>query len=199
MDDGTRWVMLAAVIIVLIAGGASWLLQRRRSDVWGRFAKRHRLQFVRGADGVRVEGHWKGREFLLSAQHRGSDAEFVGMQPTRMELRPRITVPHSIIVTGVEPAIGHLAEKLGADLIEPQNSEWEPFTLVDEGDPAAAHAFLTPARRRALLELASASGAATTGLENGRVFWEDRLVINDPDVLEEIARRLHQTAIVLES
>ncbi len=175
-------------------------IRARRRTVWQQFARRHGLKLFGddNADPI-VVGTTHSRRLTVRRTDSGSDGDLVGLANVRLELAPREPPPPGLTVVNAGDSVGKVAHLIDDHVADPaalHHTDPDFHMLVREDDPArhGAARFLTPERRRALQDLADQAGTATVGIEDGALFWEDRVLTGDVDQLERWLSLLDHTA-----
>jgi hypothetical protein len=206
-DSLTLAIWIAAIGIIAGVVAAVVIAPRVRAtrhDTWRRFARRHRFSLHEDADGAdRIEGTMTGRRVIVRRTDVGSDAELVGLATVRIELMPRLPPPRGLTVVNAGEPVGRVAHLLDAHVADPVDvkSTDPEFHLVvrQSGSAPDALQFLTRKRRRALQDLADRADQASVGIQNEKLFWEDRDSPTGVEYLEQRLSLLQETAERLEA
>jgi hypothetical protein len=193
-SDIDTWAWLA-VSAALVAGAviASILLHRRRQHVWARLAQRHRLRVHRDGRGLRVEGKIDGRAFSLAQVDRGSDAGELGVVRTRMTIEVSSWPPGAVLESPFAAAPGALDHR--PDELATGDEAFDQAVILRSPESAAIREYLTPARRRALLELVD---SRPVSVANGAIAITERTMITELDRLEQHLEALRRAAQALD-
>lgn len=203
----TQAQLLAAVAAAIVILGGLFCavviaprIRAARRSVWERFARRHDLALFDDQDDEQIiSGVTHARRLTIRRTDHGSDGDLVGLANVRLELSPRNPPPKGLTVVNAGDSVGKVAHLIDDHVADPaalHESDPEFHMLVRQDGTAsdAAARFLTEERRRALQNLANEAGTATVGIEDGALFWEDRVLAGDVEQLERWLSLLNQTA-----
>ena len=192
------WIAAAAGLLALLALVGFWLARRRR-DVLRDFARRHGLEYADAESGPELRGQLHGRAFHLEIDPRSSDHAVAAAQETRMTTIVRGTVPEGLQVLGAKGLAGALQRRLEGEQVDVGDEAFEHAVLVKALDPAAARAWLTDRRKRALLRLVEATDPSLAGMWGSELYVEERTLSEDLERLESRAALLRDVAAELEA
>lgn len=203
----TQAQLLAVVVaVIVILGGLFCALviapriRAARQSVWERFARRHDLALFNDQDDEQmIAGVAHARRLTIRRTDQGSDGDLVGLANVRLELTPRDPPPKGLTVVNAGDSVGKVAHLIDDHVADPAalheaDPEFHMLVREDETATDAASRFLTEERRRALQDLAGEAGTATVGIEDGALFWEDRVLAGDLEQLERWLSLLNRTA-----
>jgi hypothetical protein len=173
----------------------TWLLKRRRRDVWRELARRHGLTFAERLDGPRVTGQTDGRRVDVFINDASSDRDVGGVEVVRIAVAVR-GVPRGMTAEGVPGLIGDLA-LLAENRIEFQPEDFNRDVLV-KGDEAEARSYWNERRKQAFLGLVRTAPCDQIVLREGTLAAELREIVSDRSQLEQLMHQLHHSASVLE-
>lgn len=181
-------VALTVALAVLVGGGflvgfilKGVALAERKGDALRRFAERHRLHYEKKGQHGEMRGDVDGREFLLHRKKVGDDTrvwaaelEVPGPLPEGLLFAPEM------VHAGWAKKLVH-GEDLGVGA-----REFDEAVIVQADEPPLLEAYLTPERRRAVLDLVEMEGK----LEEGRLVVFNPKGVADLRAMEEMLRRL---------
>lgn len=180
MDAWKIGLLIGIGLLLLLA--SLWLVHHRRST-WQRFARRKHLLYRETDTGPQAIGTIHGLPFTLAMAGDSSDTGALGVEEVRMAVQLPCQVPEGMSIhraSRMEQAVAEVT------VGEPFVSGDEPFDqqfMVETADPESARAYLTPARRKALLELAELPISCHAGLDGRELFLQDLEMVASLDRL----------------
>ena len=188
-------IVLIAICAIGVVAVITWLLKRRRRDVWRDLARRHGLTFAERSDGPRVTGRTDGRRVEVFINDASSDRDVGGVEVVRIAVGLR-GVPGGMTAEGVPGLIGDLAV-LAEKRIEFQPEEFNRDVLV-KGEEAAARDYWNEQRKQAFLDLVRTAPCDQIVLREGTLAAELREIVSDRRRLEQLMHQLLHSAALLE-
>jgi hypothetical protein len=188
MDAWKIALLIGIGLLLLVA--SLWLVHHRRST-WQRFARRKRLLYRETDAGPQAMGTVHGLPFTLAMAGDSSDTGALGVEEVRMSVELPCPVPEGVAIHRASRMEQVVAE---VTMGEPFVTDDEPFDqqfLVETPDAEAARAYLTPARRKALLELSELPISCHAGLEGQQLFLQDR------EMVASLNRLSHHFAVLM--
>lgn len=189
------------VILVLLAAlGAAAVLtvafNRRRRNVWQRFARRHGLTFREEDEEFLVAGSWQGQPLQLRVVRSGSDGDALGVQNERFST-PVENLPDGLKVESAPGALGSLRKSLEPDAVDVDDPELDEIAVVASASGVPPGNYLTADRKRAIEVLIQEVAPAFVELEDKSLRIEDRTMVSRIEKLEQRSRALVRCAEVL--
>lgn len=150
-------LIIAISILIFIVVFASLYFHSRRSAIWRRFARRHRLNFSETEGKPRVEGEVGNHRMRLFVSDFSSDTGMMGVEVTEMAVSLD-GLPRQIVI---EPTAGLLFNSLATNLEDRTlltgDDRFDSTFRMFGDDPAEVKSYLTPTRRDVLLRLADSN------------------------------------------
>jgi hypothetical protein len=188
-------VGLVTLIVAVAVIAITWMLKRRRRDVWRELARRRGLAFGDGDDGPRLSGQFAERTVEVSIDDFSSDRDLGGVEVVRIAVELE-RVPGGLTAEGIPGLIGDLSA-LGEQRIEFEPVPFQQNVLV-QGDEGPARAYWTAARQDAFVRLVDTLPCDQIELRDGRVIAELREIVSDRRRLEQIIDGLVNSASTLD-
>ncbi|MCA9109244.1 MAG: hypothetical protein KDA52_04800 [Planctomycetaceae bacterium] len=182
-------------IIGLIAV-TTWLLKRRRRDVWQRLASARNLQFSDHPDGPRVQGTAQGRVIEVTTDDHSSDRDVGGVEVVQISVGIH-GVPNSMTAEGTPGLIGNLTV-LAEERINFEQKEFSQDVLV-QGNENHARQYWTDQRIEAFLRIVRTALCDQVYIRDGQLTAVLREVVSDQERLEQLLDQLLEAAIVLDN
>jgi hypothetical protein len=189
-------ITLLVVAIVGVVAIATWLLNRRRRDVWRALARRHRLTFVEPPEGPRITGRIGGRSVEVVIQDAGSDRDVGGVEVIRMSLSLH-GVPIPMCAEGISGLIGDVTA-LAEERIEFEEEDFNRNVLIEADDEHRVRAYWTRPRQQAFLELMETAPCDQIAIRDGALSAELREIVSHRGQLEQLIDQLMTTASILD-
>lgn len=192
-----QFEQIALLILVIIAIGAmtTWMLRRRRRDVWQQLARTRGLTFSDPSDGPRIRGMIDERAVEVTTDDTSSDRDFGGVEVVRLSVSLQ-KVPIGMTAEGVPGLIGDLAV-LAEESVELEPEEFHRDVLI-RGDGNAARSYWTEHRKHVFLALVRTAPCDQVFIRDGRLTAEMREVVSDHHRLEQLLEQLLDAATVLD-
>ena len=186
-----------ALVLILLPAGivVTRALTARRRRVWQRFARRHGLQHDAREGALRFHGRIGGRDFELSTLREELTGGEMGVQQYELKLQLRSGIPPGLSVRKLEGVLGQVARAVEETSEATGDADFDQWFVVEAADEneQPGHG-LCAGHRESLRHLATASGSAEVGIEQGALFWRDREVISRVTELEGCLNELLQAA-----
>jgi len=191
MDPWKIGLFVGIGLLLLIA--SLWLVQHRRST-WQRFARRKRLLYRETDEGPQASGTIHGLPFILKMAGDSSDTGALGVEEVRMSVQLPCSAPEGVTINRAGRMEQVVAEVTMGEPFSTEDEQFDQQFIVETTDPEAARNYLTPARRKALLELAELPSSCHAGLEGSELFLQDREMVASLNRLSQHFRVLMRAA-----
>jgi len=186
--------LIVAAVVGLIAV-TTWLLNRRRRDVWGQLAINRGLIYSDRSDGPRLQGSLQGRSVAVTTDDASSDRDIGGVEVVRMTVSLQ-GIPTGMTAEGVPGLMGDLAA-LAEDRVDFEPEEFNRDVLI-QGDAQAARSYWTDPRKGVFLEMVRTAPCDQVYIRDGRLTAELREVVSDRQRLEQLLDQLLAAANILD-
>lgn len=196
MVSSPLFLALVLVGVIAIVVVVSFTLNRRRRDIWKRFAKQHGLSVVDNGDRLMLRGDMEGSPIEISIVDESSDAGTLGVQVLHIST-PIPNLPDGLEVESAPGLVGSLRKTLETDAADTGDENFDRLTVVKCDDESIAAGYLSPARKLAIESLIEKVTPAFVDLEAGMLRIDDREMVSRIERLEEQTRDLLQCAEVL--
>lgn len=180
---------IAVVMAVIVATALlSWLLHRRRRNVWRRFARARGLTFAEHTQGPSVSGQIGGREIDVSTTPTSSDQGAGAVAVIRMSVSLH-GVPSDMIVESTPGVIGDLT-RLAEDQIHFEQDSFNRDVLVYGGNERSIRDYWNLDRQQAFLQFVHDCKCDRTVIQDATIALELRDILSNRSQLEELLNRL---------
>ena len=196
MFSSPIFLALVLVGVIAVAVVVSIALNRRRKDIWNRFAKRHGLAIVDSEDRLMLHGEIADSPIEISIVDESSDSGTLGVQVIEIST-PVPNLPDGLVVESAPGIVGTLRKALESAATETGDENFDRLTVVQCENESAAVDYLTPVRKNAIASLIEQVTPAFVDLEVGALRIEDREMFSRIERLEERTRDLLNCATVL--
>ncbi|MCA9077989.1 MAG: hypothetical protein KDA93_23370 [Planctomycetaceae bacterium] len=182
-----EWIVILFAVIVVMAV-TTWVLNRRRSDVWSHVANRYSLRYVPPPEGPLVIGDVEGRAVRMEYDEASSDRDLGGVENVRISVG-LTGVPPGMTAEGVPGLLGDLAI-LAEERIEFDLPDFNRDVLVKAKDEQAARAYWDEHRQRVFLDLMEAAPCDQVLICDGSLVAELRELVSDRERLQTLMSQL---------
>lgn len=192
-------VVVVLGLIVAVAYVLSVVLRRRRETVWQELARRWGLRYEPREVGPVVGGEVQGRAVRVAVMADTSDRDTLGFEEVRMEAELGAEAPRNLEVVRTGGAVGSVVRMVEDGTVSMHDEDFDREFVVKGLDADSAESYLTPERRQALQGLASDAATADVGISDGRVYWQQRDMVSNLELLQSHLRQLISAADRLDS
>ncbi|MCA9113125.1 MAG: hypothetical protein KDA52_24450 [Planctomycetaceae bacterium] len=182
-----QWIIILFAVIGVMAV-TTWVLNRRRIDVWSQVAKRYGLKYVPPPEGPLVIGDVEGRAVRMEYDEASSDRDLGGVENVRISVG-LTGVPPGMTAEGVPGLLGDLAI-LAEERIEFDAPDFDRDVLVKAEDEQSVRAYWDEHRQRVFLDLIEVAPCDQVLICDSGLRTELRELVSDRDRLQALLDQL---------
>jgi len=188
-------VVLLLLAVMIAVSIITWLVRRRRQDVWKELANRRGLRFADRKEGPRITGQLQGRSVTVNVDEESSDRDVGGVEVVLISVGVN-GFPPNVTAEGVPGLIGDLVG-LSEDRINFEPEEFHRDVLI-KGDETEARNYWSNHRKEVFLKLVRTAQCDQVTIRDGVLVAELREIVSDRIRLEQLLDELMNAAKILD-
>jgi hypothetical protein len=190
-------ILLLIVAVVCVVSLGTWLLKRRRRDVWHALARERGLRFRERGREPHLTGQLQGRRVEVATDDSSSDHDVGGVVVVKIRAGLR-GVPPQMTVAGIPGLVGDVAT-LMEDRITFSEEDFDRHVVVKGQPEEEIRRYWTRSRQERLLELIEHAPCDQVAMEEGSIVAEERDIVSDPAQLNTLLDLLLDAAPILDA